>query len=132
MIDKQAFQGHIENVLVQDTNVGVHELADSVCDVLYNCGQKSLRRGQVSARDDVHLSRWERLLNDKDDTRVWKAVNWNGEIDSSVCANDVIPSDEEFKAHFEEILNQGNYDDNSLDSTTSHVNIPILDEPICN
>lgn len=84
--------------MVEDTNVDVHELADAVCNMLCECREKSVSRGQVSGNNDVPLSRWERLLNDEDDSCVWKVIYWSGEISNSACVNDQNPSDDDFNS----------------------------------
>ena len=46
-----------------------------------------------------------RVFHDKDDGRVWRAIDWRDNFDVSIHGEEVSPSDEEFKAHFESILN---------------------------
>ena len=54
----------------------------------------------------VRLGEWERLLDDSDDARVWRAINWKGELVATSDSADR-PSDEEFKVHtyIEPVLN---------------------------
>lgn len=65
-----------ENFDISDTELGI-------TDVLYSrVEKKSVRRNQSSDQVDIHLGRYERLLSDRDDSRVWKAVDWKGELTS--------------------------------------------------
>ena len=47
--------------------------------------------------------------DDNDDSRVWKAKDWKSNYSASVClsahGDGVLPSDAEFRDHFEKILN---------------------------
>ena len=47
--------------------------------------------------------RWQRIIKCNDDNLLWKAVNWKGEVDFQQ-ESDEKPSDEQFKAHFEQLL----------------------------
>ena len=69
--------------------------------------------------------RWKRLLENKDMRKIWKAIGWNGEIN---IANDSVPSDSEFKAHFETFLDPGK--DNEPIDVSDAPYIPILDDPV--
>lgn len=69
-----------------------------VTQVLYDCVKNS--RCQTHEENvNTNQDRWERLLNDKDDRRIWKAVNCKGEFKES---NEVKnkPADQEFKTFF--------------------------------
>ncbi|XP_045109713.1 uncharacterized protein LOC123503778 [Portunus trituberculatus] len=113
----------------QDFNGDGDRMADDVRDKLYECSIRSVSRGHVRRENDV-LNSWERLLNDRDDARVWKAINWNGEYGGAAQGDSVRPSDDYFKAHFEEILNQGDDCDKNLNDISTNVHIPLLDDPI--
>ncbi|MPC39277.1 hypothetical protein E2C01_032808 [Portunus trituberculatus] len=71
---------------------------------------------------------WERLLGDADDTRVWRAISWKGDLETSAPDNENRPSDGEYKLYFKHMLNP---DPVPLPlHTTADVTIPILDTPI--
>ena len=76
----------------------------------------------------MQLGRWEELLSDKDDSRVWKAINWKGEFAAERSDGSCLSSDK-FRVHFEDILNPDvmNHD---IPEVTTEVTIPILDEQI--
>ena len=49
-----------------------------------------------SASNLSNYSRWERLLRDPDDSRVWKAIDWKGQFIEN-ATNSESPSDNDFK-----------------------------------
>ena len=59
---------------------------------------------------DFSLDRWERLLGNDDDERIWKANSWRGELAGSQDGGSGYegPSDDEFKGMFERILSPPN------------------------
>ena len=83
------------------------------------------------------LSRWDRLLHDPDDARVWKALDWKGKFNDNVVNKD-LPSDSEFKEFYETYLNQYSNETQEFDvNNVNSVNVPILDnlitqEEVCN
>ena len=109
-------------------NIG--EYADSVSNILYKCSQASRIRDTSTPNDtDDTLERWDRLLNDDDDTRVWQAIDWKGQYretnDNCVC-----PNDEQFKDFYDELLNPTILAENQIDLSDYNVSIPILDDEI--
>lgn len=87
-------------------------------------------RQDESTIDNTSLGRWERLLNDADNARVWRAINWKGDFSMDDCQDSSCPSDKDFKTHFETVLNPNNETDINGNNETTDVTIPILDEPI--
>lgn len=124
----ERFEESISSVNVPDVNVcsDVNLFATNVSDVFYDCAERSCVR---QAPGDLNLGRWERLLRDTDDARVWKATSWKGDFgadkneEHSTC-----PSDEEFKVHFERVLNPTTTPPPLYVNTV--VTIPVLDDPI--
>lgn len=45
-------------------------------------------------------------------------------IDNNLC-----PSDDDFRCHFESVLNREDVNNGNVDDVTTYVTIPILDEP---
>ena len=66
-------------------------------------------------------------MQDKDDSRVWKAIDWRGNIVASSDVDGDRPNDTEFKQHFESVLVS---DENNLDNVNTDVTMPVLDDPI--
>ena len=75
---------------------------------------------------DTQQDRWTRIINCGDAKTVWKSINWNGQLITG--DNTTEPSDDEFKEHFETLLNPP--DESQLEIDTSDCpTIPILDDP---
>ena len=71
--------------------------------------------------------KWTRLLEQNDAKKIWNSINWNGSIDTSSSTS---PSDNEFRMHFEELLNPvTGVNDNEIDVSDLPY-IPVLDDPI--
>ena len=88
------------------------------CAVLSGCDEND----KIS---NNYLGKWERLFHDKDDARVWRVIDWQGNFDESIHGEEVSPSDKEFKAHFESVLNPRSVPTDCDVSTD--VIIPVLD-----
>ena len=71
--------------------------------------------------------KWKRLLEKNDQRKIWKAINWDGSIDETVLNT---PSDEEFRLHFESLLNPTNTIDEDIIDVSDSPFIPVLDNPI--
>ena len=74
-----------------------------------------------------NAERWTRLLKDNDHRKIWKSIGWNGDVDET---QKEAPSDEEFKIHFEQLLNPQEMVADDLHDTSDSPYIPILDDPI--
>ncbi len=77
-----------------------------------------------------NLGRWERLLNESDDAAVWRAIDWKGDFNIDRTDDNLCPSDDDFKCHFESVLNREDVNNDNVDDVTTYVTIPVLDEPI--
>lgn len=97
-------------------------------EALYECVRISKHTQQQSrtGSGNEKQSRWERIVNNKNDAEVWRAVNWADEFSSH--DNTIKPSDEEFKVYIES--NQ-NFQDvpMSWGDFSIRVTVPVLDEP---
>ena len=67
-------------------------------------------------------------MNDPDDSRVWKAIDWKGQF-SHQGTNNNSPSDAEFKEFYEGNLNQYSNDSHVCDLSNC-ISVPVLDSPI--
>ena len=75
-----------------------------------------------------NAEKWTRLLNENDSKKIWKSIGWNGTIEDP--ASSVSPTDEEFRLHFEDLLNPATEETcNDIDVSDSPT-IPVLDDPI--
>ena len=127
-IDKSLFRTNLDQVVTDFEAFGVDECDKSIVTTLYNCAQNSLCTFEQNEHQNYFtLGRWERLLTDKDDARVWRAIAWRGDFD--LCnPRDDCPTDEELRVHFDAVLNPV-LETPSTEITTD-VSIPILDDPI--
>ncbi len=128
-VDKRMFAANIASMDVPRDVNDISVFAKGVSDTLYECARKSRQTSEANVnQSEVHFNRWERLLSDADDARVWKAISWKGNFETSKSSSTDVPSDGEFKRHFEGILN-------SLPTAppahvSTDVTIPVLDDPI--
>ena len=57
----------------------IDDFANNVTNTLYECAATS-RCAQDVQNVDNNLGGWERSMEDKDNARIWKAINWKGEL----------------------------------------------------
>ena len=109
----------------------VNNFAQNISNVLYECARSSREvrdEGRVGVHSNSSLARWDRLLLDRNDRRVWQAINWKGCLQEDTRTG-VRPTDEEFKNFYEELM--GTARNNLTDEyRESSVSIPVLDDPI--
>ena len=108
-VDIELLQRNFQSAPVDGiVNGTIDEQVTELTEVLYKC-VKSAKCGtrQVEVRHDRSLSRWERMLNNKDDLAIWKAVNWKGEYSQDELHDDK-PSDLDFKMFIENTQNSPN------------------------
>ena len=107
---------------------GVDSYADSVSNVLYSCIEAS--RYQVAvATSEQSLERWERLISDQDDCRIWRAIDWKGEY-RDIKDTEVTPTDDQFKNFFEDLYNPPGEGILDVDDSQTQTTIPVLDDNI--
>ena len=110
----------------------VNAFAKNLSDTLYECARGSRETAGVTPRAgdaaDANLARWDRLLQDTDDKRVWQAINWKGCLQDDTDA-DVKPSDEEFRSFYDHLMNVPTDDFTDICQEVN-VTIPVLDSPI--
>ena len=110
-----------------DVNVAI----ENCNDVLYRCAKSSI---SIPGNHVVGstLSRWERLLRDTDDRRMWQAIDWQGRYksDDFTEQKNKGPTDEEFKNHFADVFNPQNVEHVNVNDFATNVTIPVLDNDI--
>lgn len=80
IVDVQLFLRNLSEREMPDVNANVDESVTQVAELLYTC----VENARCLNNDDNNVAsqdRWERILNDKDNLRIWKAVNWKGEYE---------------------------------------------------
>lgn len=126
-VDVELFLEELSRKSVPDIDTNIDENVIRVTETLYQCVQKARC---VTGRHSVEVThdRWERMMNDKDDLRIWRAVNWKGEFEGENEWSDK-PPDQEFKAFYENILNSPS-SSQLPGNTEDAIIIPILDDQI--
>ena len=110
-------------------------LSEEDLDSALSTGLKIITEGAMYAKKDDTASRvstwdqfqprWKKLLEENDAKTIWKAINWKGNITEKET---VQPEDEQFKLHFEDLLNTDERNQEDTDLTNCPF-IPILDNP---
>lgn len=106
----------------------IDELNESVAESLYLCANMSLSR-PVAQRTYDNVERWERLIKEKDDTKVWRAIDWRGEYGNK-DNKDKCQTNDEFKHYFESSLNPPNGVGVPIHDPDNSVFVPVLDDAI--
>ena len=138
-IDLSKFSSAIGSVSTPEFNNDVNLMADNISNSLYNIVSSSrmsksehsdVSRSVAGADAPLSCSIWDRLLQDPDDTRVWKAINWKGQLTFNGLYNET-PSDNEFKSFYDtHITNQSQESQSDMMNDINAVNVPILDSQI--
>ena len=127
VVDHQEFANAMEAlsppVVANYTDIGnaLSESLDAIDKVARQCHKREQPTGVAG---DIQ-PRWKALLESNDHKKIWKAINWRGNIDSS---SEVQPDDEQFRVHFEKLLNPPQREVTEDDELPSPI-IPILDDP---
>lgn len=128
-VDRQFFVNSLSDVNIDVTSdTDTDNLVSMLSSELYDCAVRSKIHDQIAEVRDNHLGKWERLLQDKDDARVWQTIDWRGNFGKVMHDREESPSAEDFKAYFEGMLNPP-HDQQQMEITTD-VSIPVLDSPI--
>ena len=126
-INAEHFLGELSRNDISN-NTDVDADIDALTGILYRCADRSILNPNPVGVDPA-LNRWERLMNDADDKRIWEAIDWRGEYKESSDENNA-PSDEEFKAFFEDVYNPQDNQALNPNEFRTNVTIPVLDDPI--
>ena len=140
-IDVSKLTNAINNIPIPDINNDAHAMADNISNTLYSlvssCVTVNSEHSGVSGSvppadrsDNALISRWDRLLQDPDDARVWKALNWKGQFTENDRNNDS-PSDVQFKDFYDNCIIQYSYESQSgVINNVNIMNVPIIDNQI--
>ena len=102
-----------------------------ISDTLYNCAHSSRSSSiPIERAVDNYQSRWDRLLGENDQAKIWQAINWRGEITNDPSNIDSKPTDDDFKTYLHHALNTTDIDYPDINEIQSEIFIPVLDEPI--
>lgn len=86
------------------------------------------RERERGSSSDSLLSRWEQLLQDRDDRRVWQTSTWKGSLSDSVQIDDK-PFDEEFQHYYANLMKVFT-PDLADECRDAQVTVPLLNDPI--
>ena len=75
-----------------------------------------------------NAEKWTKLLAENDPKTIWKSIGWNGGINDASSSSS--PTDEEFRVHFEDLLNPTTDGANDEIDVSDLPTIPVLDGPI--
>ena len=113
--------------LVANSDLAASYLGES----LYNSAYVS-RSDTNPVVDSVssNSNRWERLIEENDQAKIWQAINWRGEImdDSDITVSK--PTDDEFKDYFDQIFSPSGVEYPGPTELHTEVYMPLLDNSI--
>lgn len=109
--------------------VNVDNLSDAImtgCNVINKVAKSCVSERNIRMEEgDAIQPRWKRLLEANDPKSIWKAIDWKGGMNNS---NVDRPNDEQFKVHFENLLNPECREEESVELESAPM-IPVLDDP---
>lgn len=128
-LNTRMFSELIQNVnppdLTEDSDLDT--VISNMNDVLYSQAVKARSHTQ-STYSASQYTRWEGLLEEGDPKLIWKAIRWNGQVNATNTMD--TPSDDDFKLHFERLLNPPGVDSTIYPDIEGTPYIPITDDPI--
>ena len=72
-------------------------------------------------------SKWNKLIADNDSKKLWKKIDWKGNISNQTSQGPMI---DDLKTHFQNLHKDDGSDLEKISELQSEVYIPILDDPI--
>ena len=141
-VNTSVFSDMLRDITIPEVNNNIDLMANNISETIYNCVRSCSKTnseqnelvGLMPTTDDLprsYHSRWDQLLNDPDNSSVWKALDWKGEfIDrNSNNTNQSSPSDAQFQNLYEVQINQYfNFDQVYNPDNNYMTNIPLLDD----
>mgnify|MGYP001545129845 CR=1 FL=1 len=128
-INREAFrEALIANDPPDINDATINESIALVNEIMYtNAVNSSANAPRRSDGNNSQSLRWKNLIDSNDHKAIWQAINWRGSISGPQLDH---PSDESFKAHFEQLLNSSCASTPQSGIVNSNVYIPITDDPI--
>ncbi len=127
-VDLECLKSELSRCEIPRLTNNIDTDTEEITDILYRCADSS-RRVAAPIQDYDCRQRWERLVNDSNDKRVWAAIDWRGEYIENRNA-EVRPSSEDFRAYYDEVYNPEGSTAPDPNQCQSDVFIPVLDEPV--
>ena len=125
-IRPEIFIANISSIPVPSLDDNIERVADECANILYKCSTESEQRRSMTC--NAKKNQWYRITEEKDSALLWRRIGWNGKFDASPSSG--VPSDDEFRVHFEELLNPDDTAALVQEDIISDTYIPILDDPI--
>ena len=76
--------GSITIPIINNTDViaFANDISESIYNCVRSCSSKTMsqNRSNSNTQSNSYHSRWDQLLHDPYDSRVWKALDWRGEF----------------------------------------------------
>ena len=109
-------------------NCDANAVMDNINSILYDCG-KAATTGNRSR--DVENVKWQHIAQANDSKQIWNRIDWKGAVcDSDNDDSNVRPSDDDFKIHFEHLLNPPGTVPVDLSVTQGCPYVHLLDDDI--
>lgn len=70
-IDRDVFVEKLSSITLDNNFVYVNDVSNNVVEVIYECSQASKKHDAENGNVITAVDRWDRLLQDRDDPRVW-------------------------------------------------------------
>ena len=131
LIHPQQFCEQMQNIEppVVEEGSSVDMLCAEFSDTVYQCANNAKLPPSDNPSPQLHLSRWQRIIDCDDPKLLWRAIDWKGEFNPAPDKEK--PSDLEFQAHIERLLNPVEMHDEVWPVVNEDsVSIPLLDDPI--
>ena len=123
----QQLQDQEPPVIADDSSV--ETLCTEFSNRIYQCAVSSKLPPQDATLLSPDMSRWQRIIDCDDPKMLWRAIDWKGEFNPA--PDQEKPSDFEFQAHLEKLLNPADLQDEVWPNVPeNHVSIPLLDDPV--
>ena len=123
----------VENMNAVDPTLAIsgdqNAMAEGFSNLLYTTITNSKAPLSPPVSYDVAATRWERIMNCEDHGKLWKAIDWKGRFNPVPQNDEHQPSELEFQAHLEKLLNPDTETVNT-DLSDYNVQIPVLDGKI--
>ena len=118
-----------QNPIVSNNN-DMNTNAKQLSNVLYDIASACRIQDNVAGMIYTNENRWNRILDENDQAKLWSAINWRGEIHHDYATKDIKPSDKAFQNYFETLYNQTNTKVLDPNEFRNDISIPVLDEII--
>ena len=130
-VDCALFLSKLNETDMPDCTYDLNTAAIQLSSTLYECARASSSTANPLENNiDNTENRWDRIMAEENDAKLWQAINWRGEIMNELGGVNSVPSDEDFKAHLEQIYNPLHREQPEPRELHTDITIPVLDNPI--